>query len=66
MGLVAIGKVLGVGGGREMIGFQVAPSGTEDPGEKPEVCHLMGGGPSFPPFSSMGLWTLLFSLTASC
>ena len=37
-----------------MIGLQVAPAGTEDPEEKQEFCHLMGGGPSFPPFSSMG------------
>ena len=38
--------MLGVGGGREVIGLQVAPSGTEDPEEKPEVRHLTGGGPS--------------------
>ena len=42
-----------------MIGLQVAPAGTEDPEEKPEVRHLTGGDPSFPAFSSMGLWTLL-------
>ena len=29
-----------------MIGLQVAPVGTEDPEEKPEVCHLTGGDPS--------------------
>ena len=29
-----------------MIGLQVAPAGTEDPEEKPEVCHLTGGDPS--------------------
>ena len=29
-----------------MIGLQVALSGTEDAEEKPEVRHLMGGGPS--------------------
>ena len=32
--------------GREVIGLQVVPVGTEDPEEKPEVCHLTGGGPS--------------------
>ena len=31
-----------------MIGLQVAPVGTEDPEEKPEVCHLTGGDPSVP------------------
>ena len=36
----------GLGGEREVIGLQVAPAGTEDPEEKPEVCHLTGGGPS--------------------
>ena len=38
--------MLGLGGEREVIGLQVAPAGTEDPEEKPEVCHLTGGGPS--------------------
>ena len=38
--------MLGLGGGREVIGLQVAPAGTEDPKEKPDVCHLTGGGPS--------------------
>ena len=38
--------MLGLGGGREVIGLQVAPAGTEDPEEKPEVCHLTGGDPS--------------------
>ena len=38
--------MLGLGGGREVIGLQVAPAGTEDPEEKPEVRHLTGGGPS--------------------
>ena len=33
-------------GGREVIGLQVAPAGTEDPEEKPEVCHLTCGDPS--------------------
>ena len=33
-------------GGREVIGLQVAPAGTEDPEEKLEVCHLTGGDPS--------------------
>ena len=51
--------MLGLGGGREVIGLQVAPAGTEDSEEKPEVCHLTGGDPSFPPFYSMGLWMLL-------
>ena len=44
---------------REVIGLQVALLGTEGLEENPEVRHLTGGGPSFPPFSSMGLWTLL-------
>ena len=35
-----------MGGGREVIGLQVSPSGTEDPEEKLEVRHLTGGGPS--------------------
>ena len=51
--------MLGLGVGREVIGLQVAPAGTEDLEEKQEVRHLMGGGPSFPPFSSMGLFMLL-------
>ena len=38
--------MLGLGGRREVIGLQVALAGTEDPEEKPEVCHLTGGGPS--------------------
>ena len=29
-----------------MIGLEVVPAGTEDPKEKPEVCHLTGGDPS--------------------
>ena len=38
--------MLGLGGGREVLGLQEVPVGTEDPEEKPEVCHLTGGGPS--------------------
>ena len=38
--------MLGLGGGREVIGLQVAPAGTEDPEKKPEVRHLTGGDPS--------------------
>ena len=38
--------MLGLGGGREVIGLQVALAGTEDPEEKPEVCHLTRGDPS--------------------
>ena len=38
--------MLGLGGGREVIGLQVAPAGTEDPEEKLEVCHLTGRDPS--------------------
>ena len=40
--------MLGLVGGQEVIVLQVAPAGTEDPEEKPEVCHLTGGDPSLP------------------
>ena len=57
--------MLGLGGGREVIGLQVAPAGTEDPEEKSEVCHLTGGGPFIPPFLLYGVVDVAFSLTAS-
>ena len=38
--------MLGLGGGREVIGLQMVLAGTEDPEEKQEVRHLMGGGTS--------------------